>query len=508
MCHECAQNDKSEVFGGIPLKPWPKKPMIYEINTCVWLNELSERYKRKITLATVPLEEWDAIFALGVDAVWFMGVWERSPAGARIAREHEGLQREYRQALPDFSPEDVFGSSYCVHRYVVDEHLGGPDGLAATRKVLTEQDIYMMLDFVPNHVAPDHPWVFDHAEYLIQGNNKDLTESPNEFFEASGYILANGRDPYFPPWTDTAQLNAFHPGLRKAVIETLMSIADQCDGVRCDMAMLMVNRIFQQTWGQGVGDYPELEFWSQVIKAVKETHTDFLFMAEAYWDMEWELQQQGFDYCYDKRLYDRLVHENADTVQQHLQADITYQEKLVRFIENHDEPRSAATFDPQRLKASAIVVATLPGAKLFHEGQFEGRKVKLPVQLGKRPAENIDTNLQTFYLTLLEAAAEPVFRDGEWHLCEKSGWPDNASYINLIAWCWRKGDDRRLIVVNFSNYTVQGRIHIPWDDLAEREWVLTDIFSKKEYRRDGKEMRDSALYVGLGAWEFHFLEFL
>ena len=487
------------------MRPWPRNPIIYEINAWVWLHELSQRYERSITLALVPSEEWDNIAGLGVDAVWLMGVWERSPVGTQIARQHEDLQTEYQRVLEDFSPEDVVGSPYCVHRYVVDEHLGGPEGLAVAREALAERDILLMLDFVPNHVALDHPWVVQHPEYLIQGDGDDLAERPGEFFEAGGKVFAHGRDPYFPSWTDTAQLSAFSPGLRQAAIDTLGSITDQCDGVRCDMAMLLINRVFEQTWGPRAGERAASEFWWQVIKAVREKHPEVLLMAEAYWDMEWELQQQGFDYCYDKRLYDCLVHETAAAIQQHLRADLAYQEKLVRFIENHDEPRAASIFSRQRLGAAAVTIATLPGAKLFHRGQFEGRQVKLPVQLGRHPSEQRIQDLQSFYRTLLAAIKPSVFRDGEWRLCELDGWPDNASYTNLVAWCWRKGDARRLIVVNFSDLSAQARIRPPWDDLVGRAWCLTDVFSGDVYDRKGDEMSDPGFYVGLEAWSFHFL---
>jgi glycosidase len=489
------------------LGPWPKNPTIYEINTWVWLHDLSQRYKSSITLATIPTEELDGIGELGVDAVWFMGVWERSPEGVRIARQHPGLQTELSLALPDFSEMDVVGSPYSIHRYVVDEHLGGPEGLAAARESLAERGIRLILDFVPNHVALDHPWVFEQPEYLIQGAPEDLDKAPDEFFQAGGKIFAHGRDPYFPPWTDVAQLNGFNPGLRQASIETLRDIAGQCDGVRCDMAMLLVNRIFVQTWGQRAEDHPGAEFWEQVVKSVREKHPNFLFMAEAYWDMEGELQQIGFDYCYDKRLYDRLVHESAEAIRLHLQADVAYQEKLVRFIENHDEPRAAATFGHQRSRAAALTASTLPGAKLFHEGQFEARHIKLPVQLGRRPVEPTDRSLQDFYLVLLNLINNPVFQDGEWQLCGTSGWPDNEAYLNLVSWCWRQGDERRLIVVNLSDSSGQACIHLPWNDLAGKSWRLTDAFSGEIFERDGDEMSDPGLYVDLHPWGFHFLSF-
>ena len=111
------------------MERWAKYPVIFEINTWVWLQELSLKYKGPVTLAKVPREEWDAIASLKVDAVWFMGVWERSPAGTAIANRNKGLLEDFRRALPDYRPEDNVGSPYCVRRYEVDEHLGGRGGL-------------------------------------------------------------------------------------------------------------------------------------------------------------------------------------------------------------------------------------------------------------------------------------------------------------------------------------------------------------------------------------------
>ena len=486
---------------------WPARPVIYEINTWVWLNELSRQNKRTITLGTVPSGQWDAIASLEVDAVWLMGVWERSLDGIRIANENAGLQADFRNALPDYTPADNIGSGYCVHRYVVDERLGGPEGLVTARQMLAQRGLRLILDFVPNHVAPDHPWVFEHPAYFVQGTREDLERAPGEFFEAGGTVIANGRDPYFPPWPDVAQLNAFNPSLRQAVIETLNSIAEQCDGMRCDMAMLLLNNIFERTWGGRVGGPPPEEYWREVFSAVRLQHPNVLFMAEAYWDLEWDLQQLGFDYCYDKRLYDRLEHDNAESVRLHLSAGLDYQDKLVRFIENHDEPRAAATFSPEKERVAAVTIMTLPGAKLLYEGQFEGRRVRPPVFLARRPDEPIDLDLQAFYHKLLAAVKEAGLRKGDWRLCERTGWPDNSSYLNLVAWCWSLGEARYLVVVNFSEYQSQARIQLPWDNLARRAWQLTDMLSGDMFEREGDEMQLTGLYVDLPAWRFYFLRF-
>ena len=488
------------------MRPWPRHPVIFEINTWVWLGELSRKYRRLVDLATIPEQEWDAIASYGFDAVWLMGVWERSPAGLEISMRNEGLLEDFRRALFDFSPQDNVGSPYCVRRYAVDRHLGGPAGLAAARSTLRERGLRLIVDFVPNHVAPDHPWVRKHPEYFVPGSADDARNDPSSFVEASGKVFARGRDPYFPAWPDVLQLNAFQPGLRQAAIETVSDIAGQCAGVRCDMARLMLTDVFALTGGARAGLKPAADYWAMVIGAIKARHPGFRFIGEAYWDLEWALQQQGFDYCYDKQLYDRLKRGEVESVRLHLLADRSYQDKLVRFIENHDEPRAAAAFPSGKGRAAAVAILTLTGAKLLHEGQLEGRKVRLPVFLGRRPTEPIDDDLVAFYRRLLKAVSSDVFRNGEWRLCERSGWTDNQSCSNVLAWCWAQANERYLIVINFREGTAQAHVHVPWDELRGRTSRLDDLLSGETYDRSGDEMRVAGLYVDLKPWQCHLFQ--
>ena len=474
-------------------------PFIYEINTWVWLDELARRMGQKIGLGGVPDEEWDAIAALGFDAVWLMGVWERSPAGIAIALKNDGLVDSFRQALPDFTDADVVGSPYCVRDYSVAAHLGGTEGLASAREALRRRGLRLILDFVPNHVAPDHAWTSAHPEYFVGGSEDDLERDPASFVKVGDRVLANGRDPYFPAWPDVVQLNAFSAELRDAVIDTLGRVAEQCDGVRCDMAMLMMNDVFERTWNGRAGERPVDDYWPTVIQAVNSRRADFVFLAEAYWDLEYALQQQGFSYCYDKRLYDRLVHDGADSVDGHLHADIDYQDRLVRFIENHDEPRAAATFPPAKARAAAVVTLGQTGARLVHEGQLDGRRVHIPVFLSRRPDEVPDTDLRAFYDRLLAGLGDGVYRTGVWQLGERSGWEGNDSWQNLLVWGWRDDKPRKLIVVNLGETRAEGHVSLPWDDLRGQEWRLADGLGDSVYERAGDDLRNG-LYVALDPW--------
>jgi hypothetical protein len=343
-------------------------------------------------------------------------------------------------------------------------------------------------------------------ELFVRGSDDDLRADPAAWMAAGGQVLAHGRDPYFPPWPDVVQLNAFSPALRAATAKTLGDIADQCDGIRCDMAMLMINDVFAKTWGTRAGAAPPEEFWPAVIGELREHHPQVVLAAEAYWDMEWELQQQGFDFCYDKRLYDRIIERDVSAVRDHLRADTGYQARLLRFLENHDEPRIASRMDPAAERAAAVSIATLPGATLWYEGQFEGRRVRPPVFLARRPDEPADPELAAWYRRLLAVVDGHRIRAGTWQLLEAGGWPDNQSCGNLLAWSWSgAGDERHLVVVNMSGQPAQGLIPLPWPGLAGRDWRLEDLLAGAEFVRDGGELAAAGLFVDLGPWQFHLL---
>jgi glycosidase len=484
---------------------WTKNPKIYEINTWPWLRSLSDKFNSPITLQNIPDEIFTRDFKQ-FDAVWLMGVWERSPASKKIALEHPDLQKEFRKALHEFREDDVVGSPYAIYYYHVDKNIGGVDGLKKVRNQLNYRGIRLLLDYVPNHVSLDSLWTLD-SNLFIKGTLEDLMNQPYNFFSLSEKVYAHGRDPNFSGWTDTIQINAFSEDARQKSISTLLSIAELCDGVRCDMAMLMTNKVFKKTWGEKAGLIAEKEFWEEVIPAVKKKFPHFLFIAEVYWDMEWELQQQGFDFCYDKRLYDRLSHENVQNIKIHLDADWNYQTRLIRFIENHDEPRAITKFGEKRSCAAAILAMTLPGARLIHEGQMEGFKIKLPVQLGRRQTEERNQNLFAFYQKLLMIVPGKDLCNVQWSICKIDPvGSDNTSFKNLISYVWRMDDIYFLIVVNYSRDPSKGHIRIDPIIYGSDNWIFTDLLHQREYLYKGDDLDNYGLYVELPAWEGHLFE--
>ncbi|MEJ2293904.1 MAG: alpha-amylase family glycosyl hydrolase, partial [Candidatus Lokiarchaeota archaeon] len=249
------------------------------------------------------------------------------------------------------------------------------------------------------------------------------------------------------------------------------------------------------------------EFWEDLIPPIKEKFPNFKFIAEVYWDMEWKLMQQGFDYCYDKRLYERLANENAKSVVEHLQANWDYQKKLLRFIENHDEPRAVTVFGEEASKAAATIALTLPGAKLIYEGQMRGYEIKVPVQLGKNPNEDDNLDLMNFYEKLIKALPGVEFSDGHWSLCESTPiGGEERSYKNLVAYQWWNNTKRRVIIVNYSLRPSKANIKIENIDYGNSKWQFDDLLSDKKYTYIGEDLANYGLYVELDPWKEHIFD--
>jgi glycosidase len=486
-----------------------ENPCLYEINTVAWLYELSRKYGKPFTVGNIPAPEWDRIRELGFDFVWLMGVWKRSRTGKEIFR-NDPVYHSFVGTLPDFEEADFTGSPYSIAAYEPDPLIGSWEDIDRVREVLNERHMGLILDFIPNHTAHDHPWVSLHPEYYIQGSENDFNRDPQAFarFEKEGLplFIAKGRDPFFPPWHDTLQLNYFNAGAHCALVGELRKISKHCDGVRCDMAMLVLDEIFHRTWGWSKKynhNVPaKYEFWTEVRYAVPK----FILMAEAYWETEWTLQQLGFDFVYDKRLYDRMISSSPQDLCMHLEADITFQKKLVRFLENHDEYRSAALFGRERLMSRAVLFSTVPGMKLYHQGQLEGRRIKLPVQFRRTAPENPDPDIEALYHKILSIISQEVFHSGQWQFLEVM-FDGDDTFRNFVAYLWKSDGTVKLVAVNLGRDVSRGRISLK--DIVDREkqYVLFDELNDREYVRSGGAMTDPGLHIVLEGYRAHIFDF-
>jgi glycosidase len=480
----------------------PRYPLCYQINTRVWLTDISHELGRAATLDDIPDAELDRLAEFGFDWVWFLSVWQTGMAGPCVARHNQKWRKDFQETLPDLREEDIAGSGFAIAGYITHVDLGGDAALARLREKLGQRGLRLMLDFVPNHTALDHSWVEDHPDYYVPGSHQDLTQLPENYARVQSrrgdVILAYGRDPYFPGWPDTLQLNYGNPATQEAMIGELVKVAKRCDGVRCDMAMLLLPDIFERTWG--IQAEP---FWPKAIQRVREQFSDFCFLAEVYWDLEWTMQQQGFDYTYDKRLYDRLHDGHARLVREHFQAGYDFQNKLARFLENHDEPRAAATFSPRVHEAAAVITFLCPGLRFFHQGQFEGRKKRISPHLCRAPNEPVDEELRRFYARLLNVLRQQVVRDGQWQLLECApAWEGNPTWDCFLAFGWQgPGGKRLLVTVNYASNQSQCYVRLSFPDLGNRRWRLQDLVGDAIYDREGDDLHSRGFYLDVPPWE-------
>jgi hypothetical protein len=491
-------------FSPLPFRPHPH---LYEINTWAWLEELSAKLGRRISLRDVPDSQWDELAHLGFDLVWLMGVWERSPVGRRAFQTDVASFPSFDQALPGWKLSDIVGSPYSVRRYQPDPRIGSWADLDQVREKLRARQMGLILDFVSNHTAPDHPWTSAHREYYIRATLEDFRRDPSAFYlhDSAGepVLLAHGRDPYFPPWRDVVQLNYLEPATRAAMLGELRQIAKHCDGIRCDMAMLVFNDVFARTWAPLLAGRQPLqrEFWSDAIAAVP----GFLWLAEVYWNCEGRCRSLGFQFTYDKGLYDALRDGRIEEIQQRLSAGASVLAGGAHFLENHDEARSATVFGAAKREAVVTLIATLPGMRFFHHGQFEGRKIQLPMPLAFAAPEIPDLETRALYDRVLKLTNESVFHSGTWKLLGLTSAGDNT-FRNLVACQWLANGARKVVIVNLAAETSQARVHFADDISPARQYCFLDQLHDVRYPRDGSEISQQGLYVRLDPYRAHLFD--
>lgn len=490
-----------------------KHPTLYEINTRVWIKRFYKNNK-PAKLIDIPESYWKSLKDKGIDYVWLMGIWQTCESTVKKYCFDDGLKKEYKKAVKDYKEEDVIGSPYAIDTYTLNTKLGETEDLILLKANLNKIGLKLILDYVPNHFSADSILVETHPDIFLYANEEHYINDSHTFFKPEKNptnIFAHGRDPFFPAWTDTIQINYFSITAREFMINTLLQMTKYCDGVRCDMAMLALNNTFKNTWG-GVTEQmgyekPTEEFWSTAIKLIKDTNPEFLFLAEVYWDLEYPLQFIGFDYTYDKGLTDRIRVGSVSDIFDHLKASHDYQNKSIRFIENHDEQRALTLFGKEKSRAAAVIMSTLQGMRLYHDGQFEGKRVKLPVQLGIEPEEQPSECIVSFYDKLLKIVDEPIFKNGDWRLLKLTpSWSSNNTFENMLAWEWYYEGERRLVIINFSDQTSSGRIQLDMIGYPE-DVKMVDLLNNEEYIRQRRDLATIGLYVELDLYKCHILAY-
>lgn len=480
-----------------------KFPSLYEINTRVWLNTLNLR------LIDVPESYWVNLKELGMDYIWLMGIWKTSENNMEKYAFDSGLVEDYNNSLPDWKNEDVIGSPYAIDSYKPNSNIISENELKIFKEKLNKIGLKLILDFIPNHFSAESSLKEIKPEIFLQAQQKNIEVDNYTYFndEKSGIIFAHGRDPFFPAWQDTLQINYFSEEARQFMSNEMEFISDLCDGVRCDMAMLILNNVFANTWSGVInnGNFvkPEKEYWSDLIPKIKAKNENFIFIAEAYWDLEYNLQELGFDYTYDKKLTDRLKYDNVEFIKSHLRAEKSFQFKSVRFIENHDEKRAVSEFGKLKSMAAATVISTLTGMRFYFDTQFQGCKIKLPVQLGRYPEFNKCELIENYYLRLLKAINNSTFKLGEWDLIEPiPAWHDDNSYRNFLCWSWKSNNDTFLVTINYNEKKSQCRVKSNFQ-LKGTTIKFTDELTGDIYKYSTQEINGDGLYVQLLGFKSH-----
>ncbi len=430
--------------------------VLLQINTRVWLKELKEHYfpnSEKFYLSDIPIDVWQQFKDQGFDVIYLLGVWEVDTLTKDMFAK-KGLQAEFDHVLPSWKWEDTCGSPFAIKQYALNPMLGNENTLQIVKQTLNNLGLELILDFVPNHFGLQTPQINIPNLFIEE---KSFTDSTNDYevykTDQGKKAIYHGKDPYFPPWEDTLQLDYSSSTTKEFMKKQLISIAEVCNGVRCDMAMLIVNRIIQQVWGAKLSSQLTTEFWDEAIKEVKQTRPNFAFIAEVYWDMEDELINLGFDYCYDKKLYDSIRDRNYGAFEFILHKVQDSHNKTVRFLENHDEPRAITVFNHEINYLASVITFTLPGIKFFHQKQFVGYSFKESLFLVKRSQEPVNSLIKQNYSFLL-SIINKFIKNG-------SNWQNNPDILaknidvtrNIYIWQWDnpKNNSKLIIIINYKD---------------------------------------------------------
>lgn len=451
-----------------------RAPILYEVNTRAWLYELSERAGKALTLAEIPDREIERWRELGFTHIWLMGVWQVGPKAREVALR---FWREYwRKEIPS-READVAGSPYAIQEYSVDAQLGEPLSLLMLKERFSRAGLRLILDFVPNHVGLDSTEPVRFPARFVHSNEPREGTFPLEARFGKRFF-AHGRDPFFDPWVDTVQLDyrvaETHDAMR-AVAQTASMFGD---GLRCDMAMLLLPEIFEETWKKFPchgAHQTMVNFWRKTIPAVRLLQPQVELIAEVYWDREAELQELGFDYTYNKRVCDFLLRGQEGALIEFLRkCDLNYLHRSVHFLENHDEARVASVLSWEKHKAAAALILFLPGMTLLHDGQLEGRRQFARIQVTRRAEEKRDPEVGAFYEGLLEVIQKTHVRRGK---------PALVFQEKLVAIRWSGPAESDFGVVNLGESPVV--LDLPEDTTGEGS-LLWMSGSNAVRREDGR----------------------
>lgn len=422
-----------------------KNPILYSINTCLWLNQLSQKEGKCIDIGSVPEKYFQDLFDK-FDCFWFIGINSPSQASQKICQQYPD---SLRYAKPNVTPQDITGSPYAVY-----DHNQINPRIAKSWEIWNKRLDYfhqhgkeVYLDYVANHTAIDNPWAFFYPNRFIQATEDQFQSNPDNFHtlianDGKTYHLVYGRDPYSGNWIDTLQLNYASPDTQQSMKEVLLNLVNHCDGVRCDMAMLLNPHTFIKTWQDFLSpseiDFlTKNDFWPKIIPEIKAKakslgKKDFTFIAEAYggnggqeYYEPLSKLEKVFDSLYDKGFYDELTQlkfNHSEPFYNHLKNDIgnlIENGHKVIFFGNHDEKRAIEVFGPELSKSVALLCTLMSNnTLLIHQDEPKGFRLRQPLQLDQPLNEYTNYSMQNFYDRILNIKNRPLFKDAKWSILQ------------------------------------------------------------------------------------------
>ena len=394
----------------------------------------------------------------GFDAVWLMGVWQRSPMGAAIARANRPMRAAHRAGASRLHRRRRGGLG--VLRPRLPRRRRASAATAGSRSLgseLARRGVRLVLDFVPNHVAPDHPWVDEHPEYFVHGTDDDLARDPWSFLAVGEHVFACGRDPYFPAWPEVLQLDASAAGARAAMADLVVRLAERCDGLRCDMAMLLLDDVFRRTWGDRVGRRTDARrrpgFWPTVIGARAASPTRLPHVGRGVLGPRTGVARSrgSTPATTSGSTTASCIARRSPRCAPTSPRPVDGQRHTVRFVENHDEPRAAGLLSARRPPRGAHRRAHASRAwRCVHEGEADRRRVRVPVTLGRRPHEAPDADFRLAASTACSTPSAAACAPASGRSVTCTAGPTTA----VPTGCWRgrgRRDVRHLVVVNLSD---------------------------------------------------------
>ena len=512
-----------------PDRDWMPNVVLIAKSTLVWLDQLSRTYDREVhRLDQIPNEELDRLASFGINALWLIGLWERSHASRRI--KHIGGNPEAE------------ASAYALHDYEIANALGGWPALEDLKNRCAERGVRLASDMVPNHTGIDGRWVVQHPDWFIQLDHppfpgysfsgEDLSEIAgvglyleDHYYDRSDAAVVfqrtnhdtgedryiyHGNDGTSMPWNDTAQLDFLNPEAREAVIQTILHVARNFSVIRFDAAMTLAKKHIHRLWypepGEG-GDIPSRsehgltraqvdeampqEFWREVVDRVAAEAPDTLLLAEAFWMMEgYFVRTLGMHRVYNSAFMNMLKNQDnakyRQTIKNTIEFDKDILKRFVNFMNNPDEDTAVAQFGKgDKYFGVCTIMLTMPGLPMIGHGQIEGFSEKYGMEFRRahwdeQPDQELMNRHEREIFPLMRRRY--LFSSVENFLLYDLYTNGDSVNENVFAYSNQVGGDRSLVLYNNAYDRASG-----W--IKSSAGYVEKVDGSKEHRR--RELGDA-----------------